>query len=959
MDNYKLKFENGRNCTIQADNVISFQDKINDAENRFDSECVAINDNPIKKHSLGGFLVGATIGAIVGNSVPAHSVSKTTKGVKQTAKKVTRTVKKQVKKFEGGGRIKVGVFNEAQLKNKEDKQAVEQAQKETGLTYIDSKIIKKGGKIFMEVYLIPNEEYYNSNKFEDGGSVDTDLKKLSEDDLIKGYIYPLIPDKSKGAIITGIIEYAPNFGGEKAFRIWSGGTNDIPHTDFEKFKKALVPYLVGMNWSIGEKQINPKNRQAFEKNLEVANLEVVNLGGDRYDGGVQYEVRENGKVISKGDIVGDHGLTFKGQEYDGLWNLAKGINANLIDRENYYENGGSTNDEKYCRVSDDTKKGINEGYVWGEGEMYFETEQGLIDYIRKDILDKESQSLSDEFILKESYDNEEYYYTEWDCDSEIEEQGYYYAEDGTEVEIASKGKKLRTQQMERFEGGGKAGQKYKVFNYSDNLFATDETFKTKALANAFIKEFRKRFIKQGYYKDNNMRKIKPEDIDLLAIPSDFNPFQKFKDGGSTDDKQTYVVDVHSEIGEDSYTVEATSGRNAFDEAKHLYKKENPTYQGEISCSMRDKFKDGGGVDTENKEQWQIKNSDNKYYSIGMDGKIKWFESPDLGYTYTKLSAEKYKNHLESSLGFKDLQVVKYNKDWWKYEAGGMSSMGMPPQLAIANEISNKLPATTSAIDKRIAEKVYSDKPSAWEDRGLQKMATGGMVGNEIVFDRWGEHTTGTITESMSNGNFAVSSGMGSYLVEPNQVISITPRSEKSKKGWFFAQGGSTNSGLSWQQDHAKHNKSESYERPISERKKFAGGGGLKTNKMLSNEQIADFLLSDIPAYKEYIREILIGRLMDSSNARTYWDAWFRGAEWEDLERAEKGIIYKKFANGGDIKSTTGLKKLDAKRFGQAVDYIYYDDKTQKFYFIDFENRVMEIKNKYFLSDIKKFYSDLN
>ena len=52
MDNYKLKFENGRNCTIQADNVISFQDKINDAENRFDSECVSINDKPIKKHSL-------------------------------------------------------------------------------------------------------------------------------------------------------------------------------------------------------------------------------------------------------------------------------------------------------------------------------------------------------------------------------------------------------------------------------------------------------------------------------------------------------------------------------------------------------------------------------------------------------------------------------------------------------------------------------------------------------------------------------------------------------------------------------------------------------------------------------------------------------------------------------------------------------------------------------------------
>lgn len=487
MDNYKLKFENGRNYTIQADNVISFQDKINDAENRFDSECVSINDKPIKKHSLGGFLVGATIGAIVGNSVPAHSVSKTTKGVKQTAKKVTRTVKKQVKKF---------------------------------------------------------------------------------------------------------------------------------------------------------------------------------------------------------------------------------------------------------------------------------------------------------------------------------------------------------------EGGGKAGQKYKVFNYSDNLFATDETFKTKALANAFIKEFRKRYIKQGYYRDNNMRKIKPEDIDLLAIPSDFNPFKKFG-------------------------------------------------------------------------------------------------------------------------------------------AGGMSSMGMPPQVAIANEISNKLPATTSAIDKRLAERIYSDKPSMWEDRGLRysgggglktnkmlsneqiadfllsdiraykenireiligrlmdssnakiywdawfrgaegkdledadkgivykKFSGGGKLGDEIVFDRWGEHTTGTITETMSNGNFSVSSGMGSYLVEPKQVISISPRSEKVKKGWFFAQGGSTNSGLSWYQDHARHNSAESYERPMSERKKFDGGGGV-------GYKIGDMVF--IPSTNQKGEIVNFGSnwvtiLLSHSKERKVFD-------FNEIE---------KFAGGGGVSKDVIIKSF-FKNFGFNVEDIQPDE----------------------------------
>lgn len=65
------------------------------------------------------------------------------------------------------------------------------------------------------------------------------------------------------------------------------------------------------------------------------------------------------------------------------------------------------------------------------------------------------------------------------------------------------------------------------------------------------------------------------------------------------------------------------------------------------------------------------------------------------------------------------------------------------------------------------------------------------------------------------------------------------------------------------------------------------------NVMLSNEDIADKMLSDMQAYKENIRDIIIGRLMDSSCQRTYWDAWFRGAEGKDLEDADKGIIYKK------------------------------------------------------------------
>jgi len=91
-----------------------------------------------------------------------------------------------------------------------------------------------------------------------------------------------------------------------------------------------------------------------------------------------------------------------------------------------------------------------------------------------------------------------------------------------------------------FADGGGVNVGYNVFNYTDNIYATDEVFKTKALANKFIKEFRSRYANQGYYRDNRMNKINIQDIDLLAIPSNFNPFKKYADGGGIEEHKPYV-----------------------------------------------------------------------------------------------------------------------------------------------------------------------------------------------------------------------------------------------------------------------------------------------------------------------------------------------------------------------------------------------------------------------------------
>ena len=52
----------------------------------------------------------------------------------------------------------------------------------------------------------------------------------------------------------------------------------------------------------------------------------------------------------------------------------------------------------------------------------------------------------------------------------------------------------------------------------------------------------------------------------------------------------------------------------------------------------------------------------------------------------------------------------------------------------------------------------------------------------------------------------------------------------------------------------------------------------------------------------------------------------------------------------------GLKKLKAKQFNQMNDYVYQDVANNRFYFIDFEGDVMEVKNLHYLSEIRKFYN---
>lgn len=96
--------------------------------------------------------------------------------------------------------------------------------------------------------------------------------------------------------------------------------------------------------------------------------------------------------------------------------------------------------EKFARRCDVTGKGMNEGYVWGDGTFYTSTEQITLKEFRDDIKNggydfdevgvEVLLGLSDSDLLEYGYDNDVFYFTIWE---EIDEDFFYDAE-GNEYE---------------------------------------------------------------------------------------------------------------------------------------------------------------------------------------------------------------------------------------------------------------------------------------------------------------------------------------------------------------------------------------------------------------------------------------------------------------------------------------------------------------------------------------------
>jgi hypothetical protein len=195
------------------------------------------------------------------------------------------------------GRVKVGVFSEADLRSGADKKAIEKAQKQTGLTYIDNKVIKKGGKMFMEVYLVPTEEYLNSDKFEHGGSMYADGGNMFETPIAK---YKEVSGKVVGSVPVSEEVYSSQVKDfvEYVYEVYE----DYGFTK-KQVKEAVDKYIKELGYQFTWGGGDSLDRERVYEYLRNPNLQGIK-NPSFANGGSMSKSYEIGDIISFNSVMG-------------------------------------------------------------------------------------------------------------------------------------------------------------------------------------------------------------------------------------------------------------------------------------------------------------------------------------------------------------------------------------------------------------------------------------------------------------------------------------------------------------------------------------------------------------------------------------------------------------------------------------------------------------------------------
>ena len=61
--------------------------------------------------------------------------------------------------------------------------------------------------------------------------------------------------------------------------------------------------------------------------------------------------------------------------------------------------------------------------------------------------------------------------------------------------------------------------KYRLFNVTDQLLASPNTFGTTEKAEAYAEQLRQRFVAQGYYLTSSGVRIRPNEVKFIVLPT--------------------------------------------------------------------------------------------------------------------------------------------------------------------------------------------------------------------------------------------------------------------------------------------------------------------------------------------------------------------------------------------------------------------------------------------------------
>ena len=74
----------------------------------------------------------------------------------------------------------------------------------------------------------------------------------------------------------------------------------------------------------------------------------------------------------------------------------------------------------YARQCDITGEGMNEGYCIQDGLMYIKYVEDMIKHLRELDVELSLRTPLDEELLNVYYDDDYYYWTEWECESDLQ-----------------------------------------------------------------------------------------------------------------------------------------------------------------------------------------------------------------------------------------------------------------------------------------------------------------------------------------------------------------------------------------------------------------------------------------------------------------------------------------------------------------------------------------------------------